>query len=195
MNFFDALKTRRSQYSITGTSKISDDEILEIVREGVKHAPSAFNSQTTRAFVLFGENHDKLWNIVKESLINKIGEERYAKKTAEKIEGFKAGYGTVLYYINQNDVQEMADKYTELFHSWSYQSAGMVIGNVWVGLSQAGLGANLQHYNPLIDEKVKEAFNVPDGFELIGQMPFGDITEAPSEKEFKDIDELVKVIK
>ncbi len=123
---------------------------------GVKHAPSTLSIHKRQAFVLFGENHDKLWDIVKESLINKIGEERYANKTAERIEGLKTGYGTVLYYINQNDVQEMADKYTELFHSWSYQSAGMVIGNVWVGLSRAGLRANLQHYNPLINKKLRK---------------------------------------
>lgn len=195
MEFLDALKERRSQYSLAGTSKVSDEEILKVVREGVKHAPSAFNSQTTRAFVLFGENHEKLWDIVKEALINKIGEERYADKTAEKIAGFKAGYATILYYINKKEIGEMAEKYTDLFDSWGYQSAGMVIGNVWVGLSEKGLGANLQHYNPLIDEKVKETFDIPEGLELIGQMPFGDIVNPPKEKEFKDIDELVKVYK
>jgi predicted oxidoreductase (fatty acid repression mutant protein) len=58
-----------------------------------------------------------------------------------------------------------------------------------------GLGANLQHYNPIIDKKVRTAFDVPANWKLISQMPFGDIAHAPGTKEFKDIDELVKVKK
>lgn len=40
-------------------------------------------------------------------------------------------------------------------------------------LEDAGFGANLQHYNPIIDDEVKQAFSLPDSWRLIAQMPFG----------------------
>lgn len=47
--------------------------------------------------------------------------------------------------------------------------------NIWTALSQANIGANLQHYNPLIDDKIKELFSIPDTWKLTAQMPFGSI--------------------
>lgn len=195
MEFFDAIRSRRSQYGITNTSKLSDEEIIEIVREGVKHTPSPYNIQSTRAVILFGENHKKLWEIVKEVLLEKIGPERFVK-TEEKIDSqFLAGYGSIMFFIYEKIVKESAENMSEKFYTFAYQSAGMTQGNVWVGLSQAGLGASLQHYNPIIDEKVKKEFNIPENWKLISQMPFGDIVEPAGDKEFMDIDELVRIIK
>ena len=53
---------------------------------------------------------------------------------------------------------------------------------VWTGLEAEGLGASLQHYNPLIDDEVKQEWNVPANWKLIAQMPFGNPTAAPGEK-------------
>ena len=36
-----------------------------------------------------------------------------------------------------------------------------------------GLAANIQHYNPIIDDRVGEAFGVPEGLRLVCQMVFG----------------------
>lgn len=33
---------------------------------------------------------------------------------------------------------------------------------VWMALETHGLGANLQHYNPLIDDEVKKTFDLPE---------------------------------
>ncbi|HOO86549.1 MAG TPA: hypothetical protein PK442_02495 [Synergistales bacterium] len=46
MNFFDAVKNRRTYYSISKKSPVSDERIREIVEQAVKHCPSAFNSQS-----------------------------------------------------------------------------------------------------------------------------------------------------
>ena len=46
---------------------------------------------------------------------------------------------------------------------------------VWTMLADSGLGASLQHYNPLIDEAVRQAFEVPASWRLVAQMPFGAI--------------------
>lgn len=195
MEFFEALNTRRSQYGIDNTCSISDEEIIEIVKKGIRPTPSPYNIQSTRAVILFGENHKKLWEIVKEVLLDKIGPERFVK-TEKKIDSqFLAGYATVMFFIDEELVKKHAEEMDELFYTWSDQSAGMAQGNVWVGLSQAGLGASLQHYNPIIDEKVKKEFDIPKKWKLISQMPFGDIIKEPKEKEFEDIDKLVKVKK
>lgn len=195
MEFNKALKVRRSQYAITNTIKLPEEKVLEVIKDGVRHTPSPYNMQSTRAVVLLGENHKTLWNIVKEVLLAKIGPERFVK-TEEKINTqFLAGYGTVMFFIDDKEVKENAEKFSDTFYSWSEQSAGMAQINVWIGLSDLGLGANLQHYNPIIDEKVKETFDIPEHWRLISQMPFGDIIEDPKEKEFKDIDDIVKIVR
>lgn len=40
----------------------------------MKYTPSAFNSQTARLVVLFGEAHDKLWDITTETLRKVVGD-------------------------------------------------------------------------------------------------------------------------
>ncbi len=46
-----------------------------------------------------------------------------------------------------------------------------------------GIGASLQHYNPLVECKMtSKEFNIPKSWKLIAQMPFGDIREAAGEK-------------
>ncbi len=66
--FFDAVKTRRTRYALSKDPVISDERIQEVVSEAVKHSPSAFNSQSARVVILLGEQHDRLWDIVKAEL-------------------------------------------------------------------------------------------------------------------------------
>lgn len=193
MEFKEAIKTRRSQYGITDSIKVDEDEVIEMIKGAIRHTPSPYNIQPTRAVILLGENHEKLWEITKEKLLEKIGPERM-KKTEKKInEKFLSGYGSVLFFIDNDEVTKYAEEMSENFYDWSKQSAGMAQYAVWAGISSLGLGASLQHYNPLIDDAIKSEFGIEEGWELISQMPFGDIIEEPDEKEFKDIDELVKI--
>ena len=55
---------------------------------------------------------------------------------------------------------------------------------VWVALANEGVGASLQHYNPLIDEMIAKEFNIPANWKLRAQMPFGSIEAPAGEKEF-----------
>ena len=66
--FSEALKNRRTYYSITDQSPIPDQEIECIINLAVRHVPSAFNSQSTRVVLLLGKSHKKLWNIVRDAL-------------------------------------------------------------------------------------------------------------------------------
>ncbi|MDR9745277.1 nitroreductase family protein [Paenibacillus taichungensis] len=197
-SFFEALKNRRSYYGISKESTISDAKIQEIVEEAVKYTPTSFNSQTSRAVVLLGEQHDKLWNHTEEILREVVGNEEAFKSTAEKMAGFRSGYGTVLFFEDNNVIAQLQQNfaaYADNFPIWANQSNGMLQLVIWTALEQEGLGASLQHYNPLIDEKVKQEWNIPENWRLIAQMPFGKPTATPGEKEFQPIEQRVKVHK
>ncbi|SDE61764.1 hypothetical protein SAMN04488542_101165 [Fontibacillus panacisegetis] len=195
--FLNVLKKRRSVYGISKESVISDDKIEEIVKEAVLHTPSSFNSQSARVVVLFNEQHDKLWDITKEILRGQIPAENFGS-TEQKMDSFKSGHGTVLFFEDQSVVEGLQKQfalYADNFPVWSNQSNGMLQLVVWTALSEAGLGATLQHYNPLIDEKVTAEWSIPASWKLIAQMPFGKPVAAPGEKEYAPIDSRLKVFK
>lgn len=197
-SFEEALKHRRTYYSITNQSPVSDEEIERIVNLAVTHVPSAFNSQSTRVVLLLGENHKKLWHIVKETL-RKIVPPEVFKMTEAKIDNsFASGYGTVLFFEDQSVVkglQEAFSSYKDNFPGWSLQTSAMHQLAVWTMLEDVGFGASLQHYNPLIDEEVRHTWNLPEEWHLIAEMPFGLPVQGPGDKDFKDLDTRVKVFK
>ena len=123
-SFEEALKHRRTYYSITNQSPVSDEEIERIVNLAVTHVPSAFNSQSTRVVLLLGENHKKLWHIVKETL-RKIVPPEVFKTTEAKIDNsFASGYGTVLFFEDQSVVkglQNAFSSYKDNFPGWCVQ--------------------------------------------------------------------------
>ncbi|KAB7707198.1 nitroreductase [Bacillus aerolatus] len=194
-DFYSAVKERRSIYAISKEKPVSDERIQEVVEFAVNHAPSAFNSQSSRAVVLLGEQHDKLWNLTKETLREIVPAENFGP-TEEKMEMFKAGAGTVLFFEDENVIkglQEQFPLYSDKFPEFSLQSGGMLQFVVWTALEQEGFGATLQHYNPLIDEKVRSEWNVPESWTLLAQMPFGTPVAPAGDKEFQPINERVKV--
>ncbi|WP_138492920.1 nitroreductase family protein [Paenibacillus pinistramenti] len=194
----EALKTRRSYYGISNESTISDDQIVEIVQEAVKYTPSSFNSQTARAVVLLGENHNKLWDITKEELRKISKSEEAFVSTSEKMASFNNGYGTVLFFEDEQVIkglQEQFAAYADNFPVWANQANGMLQLVVWTSLEEAGLGASLQHYNPLIDSEVQSTWGIPSSWKLIAQMPFGKPAMQPGEKQFQPVEERVKVFK
>ena len=186
-DFYTALKERRSIYGINKDVQVSDERIKEIVEFAVKHTPSAFNSQTARLVVLLGEAHNKLWDITTETLRKVVGDGDFSA-TQQKMDSFKAGYGTVLFFEDEAVIkshQEQFALYADNFPIWSNQASGMHQLVVWTALDAEGLGATLQHYNPLIDDEVKKEWNIPDNWKLIAQMPFGNPTSPAGEKGFQ----------
>jgi predicted oxidoreductase (fatty acid repression mutant protein) len=145
--------------------------------------------------VLLGQQHDKLWEITRESLRKIVPAENFAS-TEEKINSFQNGFGTVLFLEDQAIVEGLQERfalYKDNFPIWSLQSSGMLQFTVWTSLEEAGLGASLQHYNPLIDEQVKAEWKFPNHWKLLAQMPFGKPLAAPGEKEFAPLESRVKV--
>ncbi len=90
-------------------------------------------------------------------------------------------------------LQEQFPLYRDNFPKWSQQSSGMLQYVLWTALASEGLGASLQHYNELIEEDVKSKWEIPAGWELIAQLPFGKPAAEPGEKDFQPIDERLKV--
>ncbi|RBN42699.1 nitroreductase, partial [Priestia megaterium] len=99
-DFYEAIKNRRSIYAIDKNVKISEEKIEEIINFAVKHTPSSFNSQSARVVVLFGEQHDKVWNITRETLRKIVPAENFSD-TDQKMNLFGSGYGTVLFFEDQ----------------------------------------------------------------------------------------------
>ncbi|MNH95481.1 Nitroreductase family protein [compost metagenome] len=196
-DFITAVKERRTIYAISKESPVSDERITAIVEEAVKHTPSSFNSQSARVVVLLGEQHDKLWNITTNVLKEIVPAEQF-ESTQQKMDGFSNGYGTVLFFEESKVIQGLQANfaaYQDRFPVWSQQSSGMLQFVVWTALELEGFGASLQHYNPLIDEKVKAEWNLPESWQLIAQMPFGKPTAPAGEKQFQPIEERVQVFK
>ncbi|MFC8563773.1 nitroreductase family protein [Peribacillus frigoritolerans] len=196
-DFYTAIKERRSYYGINKEVQVSDEKIKEIVEFAVKHTPSAFNSQSSRLVVLTGSAHDKLWDITTQALRKAVGEGDFSG-TQQKMDSFKAGYGSILFFEDESVVKSLQEQfatYADNFPIWSQQTSGMHQLVVWTALEAEGLGATLQHYNPLIDDEVKKEWNVPSNWKLIAQMPFGNPTAQPGDKEFKPLEDRIKFYK
>lgn len=192
--FFKAVENRRSIYGISKESTVSDQRIKEIIEHAVKHAPSAMNSQSARIVVLFGKHHDRLWDITMEAL-RKIVPAHQFSNTENKINSFKSGYGTILFYEDKSVIESLQEQfalYKDNFPVWSQQSNGIHQFIIWTALESEGLGASLQHYNELIESDVRNEWSIPNTWQLIAQMPFGKPTAAPGEKEFKPLEDRIK---
>lgn len=93
-SFLETVKARRSWYALDKNLPVSRERIESIVRDAIQTVPSAFNSQTNRVVILFGDEHDKLWDIVTGVLKARVSEDQWAS-TGQKMAGFKAAAGTV----------------------------------------------------------------------------------------------------
>ena len=120
------------------------------------------------------------------------------KKTEQKVDtAFAAGYGTILFYEDRTAVNELQAKFPSLpgkFGLWSEHSSAIVQILTWMGLESVGLGASIQHYNPLIDDAIKDEWNINKDWLLIAQMPFGEPAGEPVEKTHLPVDERLVVI-
>ena len=184
--FTDTLKNRRSIYHLGRNVSLSNEELTTLIKEAIKESPTAFNAQSTRAFILFGDAHEKLWEITEEALRPLTPAEAFPN-TQNKLAGFKNGYGTVLFFKDTDVVkglQEQFELYADNFPDWSEQSNGIATANTWVALVDKGLGANLQHYNPVIDEAVAKEWNIPSNWKLRSQLVFGSPETPAGEKEY-----------
>ncbi|KAG7289452.1 hypothetical protein NEMBOFW57_005823 [Staphylotrichum longicolle] len=184
--FLSLIQNRRSIYPLNKTLPIPAERVQTIISESLQAVPSSFNSQSNRAVVLFGAEHDKLWDITAEILKAIVPADAW-EATAGKMAMFKAAAGTALFFEDQTVVEGMQAKFP------LYADRAMLQFAVWTALEAEGLGANLQHYNPLVDQKIAEEWNVPVTWKLTAQLVFGGKAGEAGEKTFTPLEEKFKV--
>ncbi|KAK7698982.1 type II nitroreductase [Diaporthe eres] len=206
-------KNRRSYYPLSKDLSIQPEKIQEIVKALLQEVPSSFNSQSNRVIVLFGAEHEKLWDITTEILKPIVPADAW-EGTAGKMGMFKGAAGSlipnsppqekhkltfennqVLFFEDQDVVNGMQEKfalYADRFPTWAAHSDAMLQFSVWTALEAEGLGANLQHYNPLIDNRVAAEWKVPASWKLQAQLVFGGKTGAAGEKTYAPIESKFK---
>ncbi|KAJ9612961.1 type II nitroreductase [Cladophialophora chaetospira] len=183
VSFSAATRARRSRRALKATSSVPDSVIVDLVESTLLNVPSAFNSQTTRISILLHDNHRKLWTLTGDVLLNEIGEKLYTARnghmpsTKEKMATFGNAYGTILFWDDLAAIKQFKDEapgiYKDKCEEWATQSNGMHQYHIWVALETFGLGASLQHYNPLVDEHVRKIWGQPAEWALRAQMVFG----------------------
>jgi len=186
MTFLHQIEKRRTIYTIGKSVTLSQQEIEDVIEKAVEFSPSSFNSQSSRVVKLFGAAHLKFWNIVVETLRKIVPTEAFPA-TEAKIQSFAAGYGTVLFYEDQNVIKSLQENfaaYADNFPVWSEHSTAIAQFAVWTALSEQNIGASLQHYNPIIDDEVAQTFDIPSNWKLRAQLVFGSIEAPAGEKQF-----------
>ncbi|MDN5467282.1 MAG: nitroreductase family protein, partial [Lactococcus raffinolactis] len=171
------------------------------ITEAVKLSPSAFNSQTSRVLILAGAEHKKLWQEIiatdlKAEMDRQGVPESAWEGTKAKLDSFAAAGLTALFFEDTDVVkglQEQFPLYAENFPVWSEQSTGIASVNAWVALSELGLGANLQHYNPVINATVAKTYDLPASWNLRGQLVVGSPEQEVGPKEFMADEDRFKV--
>ena len=191
-----AFDERRSVYALGNELPVEPQAIVNMAERVLLHTPSAFNSQSSRLAVLFGAEHQRLWDIAEEKLRAAVGDGDFSG-SKQKLDGFRAAAGTVLFYEDKNVTQSLQEQfalYADRFPVWAQQTSAMHQYAMWTELRTLNVGANLQHYNPLVDEDAAKAFAIPDSWELVAQMPFGNIVEPAGEKTYQPVNERMKVL-
>ncbi|MBR3747775.1 MAG: nitroreductase family protein [Selenomonadaceae bacterium] len=196
-SFQEAVTQRRSIYKLGRNIPVLQTEIMATIERMTKEIPSPFNMQSSRVVVTMLDHHENVWEITKDALKKIVPAEKFAA-TEEKIDGFAAGYGTILFYEESDTIYEMQKKfpiYADNFPIWAAQSNGMLQFAIWTALEDMGLGVNIQHYNMLIDEDVKKIFDIPGSWDLVAQMVFGEVLEQPAPIEKLSTGERVKIFR
>lgn len=183
--FLQAVVARRTNYTLTPESSIPDSRIQEILTTTLENAPSTFGSYTTRLVLLLKDEHFKFWDLVSDVVKSVTPPEQFDAHTKPRLAGFRNAYGTVLYFEDPENTRKLQDQFAfakDHFPVWAHHTSAIHQFIIWTAFTNEGLGANLQHYNPLIDEKVKAQWGIPATWDLVAQMPFGVASAPPQPK-------------
>lgn len=185
MSYIDTLKKRRSVYNLNNNITISEDTLINNVEQILLESPTAFHMQSPYLLILMNEEHKKLWNITTNTLKKIVPADKF-KSTQDKMDMFSKAKGTILFFDNTDIIEQLKvdyPLYKDSFDTHAAHGMGILQANVWNYLAEENIGANLQHYNPLIDDEVKKEWNIPTSYQLTAQLVFGGIEEIPEPKE------------
>lgn len=196
--FLQVVKNRRTIYALSKKSILPDAQIVQLIQQAVREAPSAFNVQSSRVVVLLGNQHDNYWNGIVPAALREAAGEKAVEASKQKLAGFQAGVGTILFFEDTNLIkgqQEAFRQYAAGFPVWSKHHTGMAQIYTWNLLEAEGYGANLQHYGNLTAPTLKKVYNLPESYELQAEMVFGYPEQPAGDKSYIPDDERVVVAK
>lgn len=187
--FLDLITKRRTIYAIGKNTAQTPEYLTDLIQNAIKQSPSSFNSQSSRAVILFNDASEKFWTLVADKLKAYAKDEESAAKTTAKMASFAAGVGTVLFFEDQDVVsglQEQFSSYADNFPIWAEHSTAIAQFAVWTALHTEGLGASLQHYNPIVDQEVHAEWSIPSNWKLRAQLVFGSVEGEAKDKSYMD---------
>ena len=192
----ELVKNRRTQYAIGKNTDLTNEEIANRITEIVKDVPTAFNSQTSRIAIVFGEDSVKLWDLILDVQKDVLQGEMWDMMSGV-MEGAKNGVGTVLFFEDLDAVEKLPVNGTR-GEAYKQNNNANNQYATWLGLTELGLGGSLQHFNvgyeQGFDKSVKELLGLPERWEMQAQMPFGSIKGETGAKEYiADSDRVVVI--
>ena len=104
-----------------------------------------------------------------QEVLEEVRQNGYALDDEENEKGVRCIAACLHGYIVRS-LQESFPTYKDNFPIWAEQTDAMHQLAVWTMLEDAGMGASLQHYNPLIDDEVRKVWNLSDDWKLIAQI-------------------------
>jgi uncharacterized protein len=191
--FHDAILNRRSVYALNKELPMSNTHLHDLINTIIPSLPSSFNAQSARIMPLTGTAHTAFWVRVSDALRTMLPADSFAE-TAVRLAGFDAAYGTVLFFEDPEPTRDLEQKfptYAPNFKPWAIEANAMAQFALWTALEAEGAGANLQHYGNLVEREVKEAFGVPEEWELKAQLVFGGRAGEAREKTGRTAEEMV----
>lgn len=198
-SFMDAITARRSQYMINNALPLSHIEVEELVKRSIVASRSIRGGDVpsaTRIVVIFDALHDALWERAKDQIVALMGCKNSDAAVAKIDRSFKAAAGTVMFF---EDLRATSTHVRRL-ESMGLDEKGLedTLGSrevaaaefvVWTALSEAGIGASLQHYGLAKDSTLAKDMGIPPWWKMHAQMPFGTVVSPPDAKTFLPMDE------
>ena len=102
MSMMDALQQRRTYYNINKELPVSIEEVRSLVDRLTELVPDAFNMKSSRIVTVSGSRQDALWDAIYDVFEGKVAR--------EKIDSFRAGAGTILYFYDRSIVAAMQEQ-------------------------------------------------------------------------------------
>lgn len=179
--WLEAAKHRRTVYGLKDTSPVPDSRIQEIITQVLSFTPSSYNTQPGRITLVLGEKHKQLWDVVIEHAepVLKAAGPGVWEAMGPRFQGFKNGYGSVLFWDSGAAIKEAQGIHqaaAHMFNQFADHASGMAQILVWTALELEGFGANLQHMGaiPPVEAAIKKFLQVPDDYSLKANMNFGE---------------------
>ena len=100
------IRNRRTIYALSKKAILPDAQVVQLVQQAVREAPSSFNVQSSRVVILFGNQHDHYWGQIVPAALRQAAGEKAVEASKGKLDGFRAGTGTILFFEDSDLIKD-----------------------------------------------------------------------------------------